>query len=116
MTAEIPEEVKALKKRIAEFVREELHPFEAEIAARGEIDEGRLRALRGKARDAGFSKLNMPAEYDGLDLSMVSPGLPEGELGKRTNGLAYRGADRGPRERRELASREQLERYDMPVL
>ena len=50
MTVEIPEEVKALKSRIAEFVREELHPFEAEIAARGEIDEEKLQALRGKAR------------------------------------------------------------------
>ena len=46
MMAEIPEEVKALKAHIAEFVREELHPFEAEIAEHGEIDEEKLRALR----------------------------------------------------------------------
>jgi acyl-CoA dehydrogenase len=116
MTAEIPEEVKALKKRIAEFVREELHPFEAEIAARGEIDEGRLRALRGKARDAGFSNLNMPAEYGGMDLSMVSLVALEEESGKVTNGLGYMVADRGPRELLELASPEQVERYVMPVL
>ena len=35
----IPEHVRLLKARIARFVREELHPFEAEIARRGEIDE-----------------------------------------------------------------------------
>src|SRR5215213_5185276 len=116
MTAEIPEEVKALKKRIAEFVREELHPFEAEIAARGEIDEERLGTLRKKAREAGFSNLNMPVDYGGMDLSMVSLVALEEESGKVTNGLGYMVADRGPRELLELASPEQVERYVMPVL
>jgi acyl-CoA dehydrogenase len=116
MTAEIPEEVKALKNRIAEFVREELHPFETEIVARGEIDEEKLQALRGKAREAGFSNLNMPAEYGGMDLSMVSLVALEEESGKVTNGLGYMVADRGPRELLELASPEQVERYVMPVL
>ena len=72
ISPEIPEEVRALKARIANFVKEELHPFEAEIAERGEIDEKKLQALREKARDAGFSNLNMPKEYGGMDLSMVS--------------------------------------------
>jgi len=116
MMAEIPEEVKALKARIAGFVREELHPFETEIAARGEIDEEKLRALRNKAREAGFSNLNMPAEYGGMDLSMVSLVALEEESGKVTNGLGYMVADRGPRELLELASPEQIERYVMPVL
>src|ERR687890_373792 len=111
--AEIPEEVKALKARIAEFVREELHPFEAEIAERGEIDEEKLRALRNKARRAGFSNLNMPTEYGGMDLSMVSLVALEEESGKVTNGLGYMVADRGPRELLELASPEQIERYVM---
>ncbi len=116
ITAEIPEEVKALKARIAEFVKEELHPFEAEIAECGEIDEEKLRALRNKARRAGFSNLNMPAEYGGMDLSMVSLVALEEESGKVTNGLGYMVADRGPRELLELASAEQIERYVMPVL
>ncbi len=116
MKAEIPEEVKVLKARIAEFVREELHPFETEIAERGEIDEEKLMALRNKAREAGFSNLNMPAEYGGMDLSMVSLVTLEEESGKTTNGLGYMVADRGPRELLELASPEQIERYVMPVL
>jgi alkylation response protein AidB-like acyl-CoA dehydrogenase len=116
MTAEIPEKVRALKARIAEFVREELHPFETEIAARAEIDEKKLRALRNKAREAGFSNLNMPEEYGGMDLSMVSLVALEEESGKVTNGLGYMVADRGPRELLELASPEQIERYVMPVL
>jgi acyl-CoA dehydrogenase len=114
--AGIPDEVKALKARIADFVKDELHPFEAEIAARGEIDEEKLRALRNKAREAGFSNLNMPAEYGGMDLSMVSLVVLEEESGKVTNGLGYMVADRGPRELLELASPDQIARYVMPVL
>jgi hypothetical protein len=48
--AEIPEEVKALKARIAEFVREDLHPFEAEIAEHGEIDGEKLAGLISEGR------------------------------------------------------------------
>src|SRR5215210_9194474 len=113
---DIPEEVVALKARIARFVEEELHPFEAEIADRGEIDEERLLALRNKAREAGFSNLNMPREYGGMDLSMISLVALEEESGKTTNGLGYMVADRGPRELLELASHEQTERYVMPVI
>ena len=40
----IPEHVRELKARIAAFVKEELQPFEAEIAERGEIDEEKLRS------------------------------------------------------------------------
>jgi alkylation response protein AidB-like acyl-CoA dehydrogenase len=112
----IPEDVRALKARIARFVREELHPFEAEIACRGKIDEERLRALREKARAAGFSNLNMPEEYGGMDLPVVSQIALEEEAGKTTNGLGYMVADRGPRELLDLASPKQVERYVMPVV
>jgi acyl-CoA dehydrogenase len=101
---EIPEEVRELKGRIARFVTEKLHPFEAEIAERGEIDEEKLRELRNEAREAGFSNLNMPAEYGGMDLSMISLVALEEESGKTTNGLGYMVADRGPRELLELAN------------
>src|ERR687898_831162 len=116
MMPEIPEDVKAIKARIAAFVREELHPFEAEIAERGRIDEGKLSALRAKARKAGFSNLNMPREYGGMDLPVVSQVALEEEAGKVTNGLGYMVADRGPRELLDLASPEQIERYVMPVV
>jgi len=113
---EIPEDVRELKQRIARFVREELHPFEAEIAERGEIDEDKLSTLRAKARAAGFSNLNMPEEYGGMNLSVVSQVALEEEAGKTTNGLGYMVADRGPRELLDLASPEQVERYVMPVV
>jgi acyl-CoA dehydrogenase len=97
VSPEIPEEVRALKARIALFVEDELHPFEAEIAEHGKIDEEKLRTLRNKAREAGFSNLNMPKEYGGMDLSMVSLVALEEETGKTTNALGYMVADRGPR-------------------
>jgi acyl-CoA dehydrogenase len=114
--AEIPEDVREIKARIAEFVRTELHPFEAEIAQRGEIPEDRLRELRKRARAAGFSNLNLPKEYGGMDLSMVSQVALEEESGKTTNGLGYMVADRGPVGLLELANPEQIERYVMPVI
>ncbi len=113
---EIPDEVREIKGRVAEFVRTELHPFEAEIAERGEIDEDRLRELRNKARAAGFSNLNLPKEYGGMGLSMVSQVALEEESGKTTNGLGYMVADRGPVGLLELANPEQIERYVMPVI
>ncbi len=116
ISPEIPEEVRELKARIAAFVREELHPFEADIVECGEINEEKLRALRDKAREAGFSNLNMPKEYGGMDLSMASLVALEEESGKTTNGLGYMVADRGPRELLELASPEQIERYVKPVI
>src|SRR3712207_9135872 len=96
MVPEIPEEVRELKERIARFVREEIHPFEAEIAERGEIDEEKLSALRAKARAAGFSNLNMPREYGGMDLSVASQVALEEEAGKKTKSPGETGGDRGP--------------------
>src|ERR671917_2565035 len=95
--AEIPEDVREIKARVAEFVRQEIHPFEAEIAQRGEIDEEKLSALRAKARAAGFSNLNMPKEYGGMDLSVASQVALEEEAGQTTHGLGDMVADRGPR-------------------
>jgi alkylation response protein AidB-like acyl-CoA dehydrogenase len=109
-------EIRELKRRAARFVEEELYPAEARIVERGEIDEAEVQALRGKARAAGFSNYNLPAEYGGQDLSMTAQVAIEEEAGKATNGLGFIVAERGPRELLELASPHQLERYVWPVL
>ena len=116
MVPGIPEEVRELKSRVARFVEEEIHPFESEIAESGEIDDGKLAGLRARAREAGFSNLNMPPEYGGIDLSIASQVAIEEEAGKCTNGLGYMVADRGPRELLEFATPEQIKRYVMPVV
>jgi acyl-CoA dehydrogenase len=105
-----------VRERAARFVREELLPFEAETAERGELDRERLAALWERARALGFANLNMPREHGGEDLPMVALVAVEEESGKVTNGLGWLVADRGPRELLELATPEQVERYVAPVL
>jgi alkylation response protein AidB-like acyl-CoA dehydrogenase len=113
---ELTPEIRDLKERAARFLEEEVYPVERRIAARGSIDRDDVDALRGKAKAAGFSHLNMPREAGGQDLSMVGQVALEEESGKATNGLGFVVADRGPAEFYELATPEQRERYVLPAL
>jgi alkylation response protein AidB-like acyl-CoA dehydrogenase len=113
---ELPEEIRALKEAVGRFVEAEVYPLEARIAERGSIDVAEVDAVRRKARDAGFSMLNMPAELGGRDLSMLGQVALEEESGKATNGLGFAVVDRGPRELHEIATPEQVERYVLPIV
>jgi acyl-CoA dehydrogenase len=112
----LPASVRALKARARAFTERELHPFEAEIAAHGVIDAGRLAALRRAAWDAGFSNVNLPVEHGGLGLSTLALTALEEEAGWATNGLGYLVADRGPQELLAVASPDQRARYVDPVI
>jgi alkylation response protein AidB-like acyl-CoA dehydrogenase len=100
----------------ARFVEEELHPFEARIAAEGAIDPAALAALRERAAAAGFRHYNLPAELGGLDLPLLTQVAIEEQAGRATNGLGFVLAARGPRELAELATADQVERFVRPVL
>ncbi len=113
---ELPAEISALKERVRQFVVDEVHPLEHRIAARNEIDAAEVDALRRKARAAGFSMLNMPAELGGVALSMLGQVALEEESGKATNGLGFAVVDRGPRELLEIATPAQIERYVLPIV
>ena len=113
---ELPEEIRALKEAVGSFLEAEVYPLEARIAERGSIDTGEVDVVRRKAREAGFSMLNMPAEVGGTDLSMLGQVALEEESGKATNGLGFAVVDRGPRELYEIATPEQIERYVMPIV
>src|SRR5918996_1341071 len=113
---ELPAEIRSLKERAARFVEDELYPAEARIVERGTIDHREVAELKRKARTAGFSNYNIPAEYGGRDLPMLAQVAIEEEGGKATNGLGFIVCDRGPRELLEIASTEQLERFVLPVL
>jgi alkylation response protein AidB-like acyl-CoA dehydrogenase len=112
----LPPEVRELKARAARFVEEELYPAEERVAERGAIDHDEVHALKDKARAAGFSNYNVPAEYGGPDLPMLAQVAIEEEGGKATNGLGFIVCERAPRELLELASDEQIERWVAPVL
>jgi acyl-CoA dehydrogenase len=113
---ELSAEIRELKARAARFVEEELYPAEARIAERGEIDRHEIHDLKDKARAAGFSNYNVPAEHGGPDLPMLAQVAIEEEGGKATNGLGFIVCERAPRELLELATDDQLERYVLPTM
>ena len=100
---ELPADIAELKRQVARFIEDEVYPVEQRIVERNAIDAAEVDGLRVKARAAGFSMLNMPAELGGRDLSMLGQVALEEESGKATNGLGFAVVDRGPRELLELA-------------
>jgi len=108
-------ELRDLQERAARFVEEELYPAEERIVERGDIDRGDVDGLKAKARAAGFSNLNVPAEHGGAGLSMLGQVVLEEQAGKATNGLGFILAERAPVELLAVASAEQVERYVLPV-
>jgi alkylation response protein AidB-like acyl-CoA dehydrogenase len=103
---ELPADIRELKERVRRFLETDVYPLEAVIAERGAIEHAEVEELRGKARAAGFSMLNMPSELGGRDLSMLGQVALEEESGKATNGLGFAVVDRGPRELLEIATPE----------
>jgi acyl-CoA dehydrogenase len=113
---ELPEDIRALKERVREFVEREAYPVEKAIAERGAIDPAEVDELRRKAREAGFAMLNMPPEHGGSGLSMLGQVALEEEAGKATNGLGFAVVDRGPRELLEIATPDQIDRFVAPIV
>jgi acyl-CoA dehydrogenase len=113
---ELPEEVRALKERVAAFVEREVYPVEQRVAEAARIDPSWADDLRRKARAEGFSMLNMPKDAGGGGLSMLGQVALEEESGKATNGLGFAVVDRGPAELWDIATPEQRERFVQPVL
>ena len=113
---ELPADIAELKRQVGRFIEDEVYPVEQRIVERNAIDVAEVDGLRVKARAAGFSMLNMPAELGGRDLSMLGQVALEEESGKATNGLGFAVVDRGPRELLELLTPAQVEKYVMPIV
>src|SRR5439155_4318085 len=113
---ELPSDIRDLKAALGRFIETEVYPLEQRIAERGSIDAAEVDELRRRAREAGFSMLNMPAEHGGRELSMLGQVALEEESGKATNGLGFAVVDRGPRELLEIATPEQAERWIAPII
>jgi acyl-CoA dehydrogenase len=80
----IPPELDGLRRRVADFVRDEVLPVEAE--ATGEDFEEVLEGLRKKARDAGLWTPHLPEEWGGLGVGPLGMALISQECG--VSGLA----------------------------
>jgi acyl-CoA dehydrogenase len=113
---ELPPDIVELKERVGRFVAEEVYPLEEKIATAGAIDFDAVDVVRRKARDAGFSMLNMPEEAGGAGLSMMGQVALEEESGKATNGLGFAVVDRGPAELWDILTPGQRDRWVGPIL
>src|SRR2546429_8843461 len=81
---DIPAELDGIRRRVAEFVQEEVLPVEAGVTE--DSFEEVLTELRKRARDAGLWTPHLPAEWGGLGLRALGMALVSQELG--VSGLA----------------------------
>ena len=77
---EIPEETRAIRNKVRQFVREECHPAEA-ICTADNFDSV-LAELRQKARGQGLWCPFIPTEYGGMGLRPLANALVQMELGE----------------------------------
>jgi acyl-CoA dehydrogenase len=75
----IPPELEGVRSQVADFVRDEVLPIEADVDATN-FDE-RLAELRVRARDAGLWNPHLPPEWGGLGLGALGMALVSQELG-----------------------------------
>ena len=81
---DIPAELDGIRRRVAEFVQEEVLPAEAGVTE--DSFQEVLTELRKRARDAGLWTPHLPAEWGGLGLRALGMALVSQELG--VSGLA----------------------------
>jgi acyl-CoA dehydrogenase len=76
----IPPELDELRRRVADFVRDEVLPVEAEADDEERIEDV-LEPLRKKAREAGLWTPHLPPEWGGLGLGALGMALVSQECG-----------------------------------
>ena len=78
---DIPEEAKAMRARVRQWVHDECIPAEKELAGGRDYKE-LLTELRGKARAQGLWLPFVPKEYGGMGLGPLANALVQMELGE----------------------------------
>ena len=119
MDCNLSDEQLLLKETVRRFVNEELIPLEAEYRPEAEaMPDKYLRPLQKKAKSIGLWLLDIPKEYGGADLDLLTRCVISEELG-RTVVIPYRMNEVfGPDVRPPLlyCKGEQKEKYLYPVL
>jgi acyl-CoA dehydrogenase len=119
MDFDLSPEVRLLRETVRQFVERELIPLER--IARGDdpaLPDATMEELRAKAREMGLWLLDVPAEYGGAGIDLVSQCVIAEEVA-RTAALPFRAAGLfGPDVRPILfhCNEEQKERFLFPVL
>jgi len=78
---EIPEDAKAIRERVRQFVQDECIPAE-KVLAETQDYKGVLAGLRAKARAQGFWLPFIPTEHGGMGLGPLANALVQMELGQ----------------------------------
>lgn len=119
MDFNLPEELQMLKETVRRFVDRELIPLEREFRPEGEdMPERLLRPLQEKAKALGLWMLDVPQEFGGAGLDLLSRCVIEEEV-SRTMVIPLRHNEVfGPEVRPTLfhCNKEQKERFLFPVL
>ncbi len=119
MDFDLPEELKILKDTVRRFVDKELIPLEREYRPEGEeMPEHILKPLQEKAKAVGLWMLDVPQEYGGAELDLLTRCVISEEL-FRTVAVPFRNNEVfGPEVRAVLfhCNEEQKERFLYPVL
>jgi alkylation response protein AidB-like acyl-CoA dehydrogenase len=76
---EIPSDLEDVRRRVAEFVREEVLPVEPDLTE--DAFPGVLEKLRTKAREAGLWTPHLPPRWGGMGLRALGMALVSQELG-----------------------------------
>ena len=120
MDFDLPEGLKMLKRTVRSFVDKELIPLEREYRPEGDegMPEKHLKPLQEKAKALGLWMLDVPQEYGGAGLDLLTRCVISEEL-SRTVALPFRHIEVfGPEVRPVLfyCNEEQKERFLFPVL
>ncbi len=119
MDFNLPEELQMLKETVRRFVDKELIPLEREYRPEGEeMPESLLRPLQEKAKALGLWMLDVPQEYGGAGLDLLTRCVIAEEV-SRTVVLPFRGNELFGHEVRPVlfhCNEEQKKRFLEPVL
>jgi acyl-CoA dehydrogenase len=116
----LPVELVALRKKVADFIRDEVIPEERYVDDHDGLPAERLRALREKARELGIYAPHVATEWGGLGLDMRAMSVVFEEAGRSLLGplaLNCSAPDEGNMHLLELVATEaQKERYLRPLV
>ena len=120
MDFDLPEELQMLKETVRRFVDKELIPLEREYRPEGEegMPENLLKPLQEKARNLGLWMLDVPEEFGGAGLDLLTRCVISEEV-SRTVAIPFRHIEIfGPEVRPVLfhCNEEQKQRFLFPVL
>jgi acyl-CoA dehydrogenase len=87
MDFKLSDEQRMVQRTVREFIEKEIMPFEQQVLrnereGRPPMDPADAKALRKKAKDAGFWGINTPEEYGGANLGPIMSALIAMEMGR----------------------------------